>query len=92
MKPYYRVYRVDNGKPTIKHDTLEDAVHESERLAATRGRGDTFEILKCLGVTRTVNPHTFWMDGVIPPHNCDMHRALDGTCLVCGKIIDDDHE
>lgn len=92
MKPYYYIYRVGNGKSTIKHYTLEEAARESERLAAQHP-GDTFEILKCIGVTRTVNPQTSWMDGVTPPHICAMHRIMDGTCFVCGKnTLVDDHE
>ena len=78
MTPYYYVYRVGYGKPTIKHATLESAAKESERLAGQRP-GDTFEILKCLGITRTVTPQTFWMDGVIPPH-LDAASEYTPTC------------
>ena len=87
MTPYYYVYRVGYGKPTIKHATLESAATESERLAGQHP-GETFEILKCLGVTRTVTPQTFWMDGVIPPHLCMMNRLMDDTCGICGRPLE----
>ena len=86
MKPYYYIFRVGGSHPRIKHPTLEDAASESERLAGQHP-GETFEILKCLGVTRTINPQTFWMDGVVPPHLCEMHRIMDDTCHVCGKFL-----
>ncbi len=63
MKPYYYIFRVGGSHPRIKHDTLESAITESERLAAQHP-GDSFEILLCLGVTRTTTPQTFWIDGV----------------------------
>ena len=63
MKPYYYVFRVGGSHPRIKHETLQAATAESERLAAQHP-GDSFEILLCLGITRTTTPQTFWMDGV----------------------------
>ena len=86
MKPYYYVFRVGGSHPRIKHPTLESAHTEAMRLAAQHP-GDSFEILQCLATTRTINPQTFWMDGVIPPHICAMHRIMDDTCHVCGKFI-----
>jgi hypothetical protein len=65
MKPHYYVFRVGHGKSTIKHYSMQEAATEAERLAGQHP-GDTFEILKCLGFTRTVTPQTFWMDGVDP--------------------------
>jgi len=69
MKPYFYVYRVNAQHPRVKHDTAESAAKEAERLAAQHP-GETFEILQCIAITRTVNPQTFWMDGIIPPHIC----------------------
>jgi hypothetical protein len=66
MKPYFYVYRVGDRAPIIKHPTAEAAMAESHRLAAQHP-GETFEILKCLGITRTTTPQTFWMDGVFLP-------------------------
>jgi len=63
MKLYYYVFRVGGSHPRIKHETLKSAIAESERLSAQHP-GDSFEILLCLGVTRTTTPQTFWMDGV----------------------------
>ena len=63
MKPYYYVFRVGGSHPRIKHVTLEDAHAESMRLAAQHP-GDCFEILQCIGTTRTTTPQTFWVDGV----------------------------
>ena len=67
MKPYYYIFRVGGSHPRFKHPTLESAHTEAMRLAAQHP-GDSFEILQCLATTRTVNPQTFWMDGVIPPN------------------------
>ena len=66
MNPYYYIYRVDVSHPKTRHYTLASAHAESIRLAGQHP-GDSFEILQCLGTTRTVNAQTFWMDGVIPP-------------------------
>jgi len=83
MKPYYYIFRVGDSHPGIKHRTLESAHTEAMRLA-TQHPGDSFEILQCLSMTRTVNPQTFWMDGVIPPHECDDWRKLSAT-QVCAE-------
>jgi hypothetical protein len=65
MKPYYYAYRVDHSHPRGKHETIESAHAEAMRLAAQHP-GDTFEILQCLGITRTTTPLTFWVDGFHP--------------------------
>jgi hypothetical protein len=82
MKPHYRVQQAVG---VVKHSTLEEAQAEAERLAE-KFSGVPFEILQCVGTTQTAKPQTFWMDGVIPPHVCAMHRAMDGTCFVCSRL------
>ena len=84
MKPYYYVFRVGGSHPRIKHPTMELAHAEAMRLA-TQHPGDSFEILQCLGTTRTTTPQTFWVDGVIPPHACAMNLDMTGQCFVCGE-------
>jgi len=81
MKPYYYVFRVGGSHPRIKHPTLESAHTEAMRLAAQHP-GDSFEILQCLATTRTINPQTFWMDGVTPPESGPLTNREKGT--VCG--------
>jgi hypothetical protein len=89
MSTYYYVYRVGyNHPPKVKHASLELAVKEAERLAAQHP-GESFEVLQCLAVTRTITPHTFWMDGVTPPHTCEMYRLTSNTCAVCTKPLSD---
>jgi hypothetical protein len=66
MKPYYYIYRVGHKGPNVKHPTLLSATKEAERLSCQHP-GETFEILQCLGFTRTATAQTFWMDGVTPP-------------------------
>jgi hypothetical protein len=64
MKPYYYVYRVGSGHaPTVRHEMLEQAQAESMRLSA-KHPGWSFEILQCLGITRTGETRTFWMDEI----------------------------
>jgi len=65
MKSYYYVFNPRREIPQRKHDTLKDAIMESERLARTYP-GTAFEILHCIGITVTTMPSTFWMDGVYP--------------------------
>ena len=65
MKPYYYVYRRGHGPPRIKHDTLESARIEAERLAGSHP-GEAFEILKCVAVSSSSKISTFWMDGEGP--------------------------
>lgn len=77
MKPYYYVHRVGYGSPTVKHKTLQDAAKEAERLSAQHS-GETFEILQCVGFTRTVTPQTFWMDGVETQHSRFRKSVLSG--------------
>lgn len=74
MNPYYYVYRVGYKFPTIKHHTLTSAANEAERLS-NQHPGETFEILQCLAVTRTVLAKTFWMDGVTPPPSFQEHSG-----------------
>lgn len=46
-----------------------------ERLS-NQHPGETFEILQCLAVTRTVMAKTFWLDGlVIPLQNAEIERV-----------------
>ncbi|MFY8215264.1 MAG: hypothetical protein ACOVMP_01530 [Chthoniobacterales bacterium] len=85
MKPYYYVFRVGGSHPRIKHPTMESAHAESMRLAAQHP-GDSFEILQCIGTTRTTTPQTFWVDGIIPPHACRMNLDMTGKCFVCGEV------
>ncbi len=87
MKTYYYVYRVGYGKPTIKHATLDEAHAESIRIAGQHP-GEVFEILQCLGFARTIQAQAFWMDGVIRPHICAMHRLADETCGICGLQLE----
>ena len=90
MKKYYYVYRVGNEKPTVKHDTLEDAARESGRLAA-KYPGDTFEILKCIGITKTTATTTSWMDGETPsePIQQELGPLKVGDSVKC--IYDSSH-
>lgn len=63
MTPYYYVRRINGHEPAVRHDTLEKAQAEAERLA-TKHAGAAFEILMCLGIAQTAQVKTFWMDGV----------------------------
>ena len=65
MKTYFYVYRRFNGAPSHKHDTLESAIAESQRLAA-RYPSETFEILQCVAITSAPKPqaNTFYLDGI----------------------------
>ncbi len=65
MKPYYYIYRPGGSGPTIKHGTIIEAGLEAERLAG-ENPGQVFEILLCLGCSRTVKADTTWADGVDP--------------------------
>ena len=64
MKPYYYVNRVNGHGPTVKHPTAESAHIESLRLSE-KHKGEVFEILVCIGITQTVRPTTFWVDGIM---------------------------
>ena len=67
MKPYYRILRVGHSRVTpCKVYTLKEAEAEALRLAGVEP-GETFEILKVLGLARTTEPSIFWNDGVEPP-------------------------
>lgn len=65
MKPYFYVYRYGDKAPTVRHETLDEAQAEAERLAATHP-GVQFEILQCLGFASTSKVSTFWNDGAYP--------------------------
>jgi hypothetical protein len=63
--PYYYVYRVgDRRGPVVKHWNLDSAVAESQRLSRQHP-GDLFELLKCVGQTRTTEPVTKLFDDEI---------------------------
>jgi hypothetical protein len=67
MKPYYYVFKSSghppSARPSARHESLESAHKESLRLSEQH-KGDAFEILMCIGITQTVKPTTFWMDGI----------------------------
>lgn len=65
MKPYYYVYRYEHRGPTARHGTIESAQKEAERLAEQHPESH-FEILKCIGITKTTKAKTFWLDGEEP--------------------------
>ena len=65
MKPYYYVFKSSGHPPSKRHESLESARVESLRLSALHP-GQAFEILMCIGITQTVKPSTFWMDGLEP--------------------------
>ena len=66
MKPYYYVLNRRHGIPTVKHETVEIAQSEAERMAQ-KNPGNSFEILRCVGITSTPKASTFWMHGEGPP-------------------------
>ena len=65
MKPYYYVYRVGGNAPTKRHETIELAKIEAERLAQQHP-GKVFEIGQCLGFSHVIKASTFFFDGVLP--------------------------
>ena len=65
MKPYYYVFKSSGHPPSKRHESVYDAQKESLRLSALHP-GQAFEILMCIGITQTVKPSTFWMDGLEP--------------------------
>jgi hypothetical protein len=84
MNTYYYVFRVGGNIPTVRHETIESAHRESERLARIHP-GQSFEILQCIGVSKTVAVETSWMPGIVPPHICEMNRLVNNRCGVCSK-------
>jgi hypothetical protein len=67
MKPYYYVFKPVGHPPSRKHETLEDAVKESQRLCEIHPN-QTFEVLQCVAITSAPKPQvsTSYMDGVDP--------------------------
>lgn len=73
MKPHYYVFNPGpNYANEIPNDTqcfysLKEAQIEAERLARIH-IGSSFEILKCVGISRVDNPPTitFFTDGTYP--------------------------
>ena len=84
MKTYYYVFRVGGSTPTVRHETIELAHKESERLAS-KHPGQIFEILQCVGVSKTVAVETSWIAGIEPPHVCAMNRLVNNTFGICSK-------
>ena len=76
MKPYYYVYRYGHHGPQARHGTIESAQKEAERLSEQHPES-SFEILKCVGHTRTTKAKTFWMDGEEPE---GLTRPIGGSC------------
>ena len=67
MKPYYYVFKSSGHPPSKRHESVYEAQKESYRLASLHP-GQSFEILKCVGITSSPcpAPSIFWMDGVNP--------------------------
>ena len=78
MKPYYYVYRHGHRGPEIKHPSVIAAQKESIRLAEQHPES-TFEILKCVGVTRTTKAQTFWMEREEPKEPEEITRLAPPT-------------
>jgi len=77
MTPYYYVYKYGGNAPRVRHSTLHAATQEAERLAK-EDPGSYFEILQCLGFSRTSEASTFWVDGAGPAGSKDpsyQHRS-----------------
>jgi hypothetical protein len=70
MTPYYYVYKYGDNAPRVRHCTLRAATQEAERLAK-ENPGSYFEILQCLGFSRTTEASTFWVDGAGPADSKD---------------------
>ena len=60
MKAYYYVYNYGNLMPKVRHLSLESAQKEAERL--TLQHNLSFEILRCVGVTRMTKVETVMTD------------------------------
>lgn len=67
MKPYYYVFKPVGHPPSRKHDTLEDAIKESQRLCEMHPN-QSFEVLQCVAITSAPKPQvsTLYVDGVDP--------------------------
>ena len=67
MKPYYYVFKPSGHPPRYKHDTLEKAVKEAERLCALHPT-QVFEVLQCVAITSAPKPlvSTFYTDSATP--------------------------
>jgi len=64
---HYRVLRLNGGTTRVepKFVSLETAKVEAVRLVGQH-HGESFEIVKCLGVARCAKPSIFWNDGINP--------------------------
>ena len=80
MKPYFYTFNRQHGIPTVKHDSLEIAQGEAERLAA-KLPGQAFEILRCVGIAQTSKASTFWVDGEEPPEKPRYRDLEDGEII-----------
>jgi hypothetical protein len=67
MKPYYYVFNPTGRAPSVRHDTLEKAVKEAERLCALHPTL-VFEVLQCVAITSAPKPlvSTFYTDSATP--------------------------
>lgn len=88
MKPHYRILRLNHGRaPTVQHATLKEAETEALRLAGQHP-GETFEILKVLGLARTTEPSIFWNDAVENPDGGTPDPGEGYRWLVAGDVIE----
>jgi len=78
MKPFYYVYKFGDKAPRVRHCTLQAATQEAERLAK-ENPGACFEILQCLGFSRTTEASTFWVDGAGPQATAGYRYFRDGS-------------
>lgn len=63
MKPYYYVlYPLASRPEKFRSESITDAVAHSEMLAS-KYPGQSFEILKCVGISQISTAKTFWVDG-----------------------------
>lgn len=84
MKPFYYINNATIGEFTgEKFDSLERATEESLELAEANP-GQSFEILRCVGISSTSKASTFWMDGEEPPEKPRYRTLEDGELIAEG--------
>ena len=85
MKTYFYVMNADQNI-VCKRDNLESAKIAAESCALNYP-GASYEILKCVGISSTSKPMTFWMDGESDGVEKPKYRILEE-----GEIIQDGDE
>jgi methionyl-tRNA synthetase len=80
---FWIVWNEAGHTPAVKHGIKSEAFEEAKRIAKLENR--PIHVCECVATARTLEPEVV-VEDCDRHHVCDMHRARNGECMVCGSM------